>query len=204
MDDKITHAIHIDKICKKIASGNYALLKLKPLISRETLKMVYYAYIQANLNYAVTVWGNGAGIQSVLKLQKRAIRIINNLRSRESARPYFRNDRIMTVISLFIYNSILEIHKNKENMKKRKDIHKYNTRNKDKLCVPKVRLARYYKQGIPIKISMYNMLPLALTRLPLIDFQRKIKMFFQNNAFYSINEFIDCVKLPAAKKYLSM
>lgn len=199
INDKIDHVLHMDKVSKKLASGNYALLRLKPLVSKKVLTSVYYAYIHANLSYAITVWGNGAEIQRVLKLQKRSIRIMHNLRSWESARPYFQKSRIMTVISLFLYKSLLEIHKDKENMKKRKDIHKYNTRNKDKLCVPKVRLVRYYKQGIPIKISLYNMLPLILTGLPWTDFQRKLKTFFQENPFYSINEFIDCVKLPTFK-----
>lgn len=191
IDHKISHNHHIDKVCKRIARGNYAIIKLKPLICKKTLKMVYYAHVHAIINYALTVWGNGVQIQRVLKLQKKSIRIMNNLYRRESAREYFRKEGIMTVISLYIFNSLMDIHREKDLLKQRKDIHSYNTRNKDKLCVPKTRTKRYLKQGIPIKIKLYNLLPTNITCLPMKFFKKKLTDFLKDNPFYSINEYMD-------------
>lgn len=190
IDYTLSHSPHIDKICKKLASANYALLKLKPLVDTKTLLSVYYAYVHSVLNYAITTWGNGAEIKRVLICQKRSIRIINGIRRRESAKKYFVKNQIMTVISLYIYKCLLEIYNNIDKYSTKFDIHKYNTRNKDKLYLPKVRLTKVKKQGEYNKLNMYNKLPTSITKLPMPDFKIKIKLFFTNNAFYSINEFM--------------
>lgn len=134
--------------------------------------------------------GNTADIGKVLITQKRAIRIVFGLRKRTSCRKYFRNNKIMTVISLYIYNSLLEIHEEKENLTKNKDRHMYNLRNKDKLHKPKIRLTKVQKQGIYNKICMFNQLPLPIVQLHAHEFKRKIKLFFELNPFYSLNEFM--------------
>lgn len=190
IDYTLTHSPHIDKLCKKIASANYALLKLKPLIDLKTLLSVYYAYVHSVLSYAITTWGNGADIKRVLICQKRSIRIINGIRRRESAKKYFVKNQIMTVISLYIYKCILEVYNNIDKYTKKSDIHKYNTRNKDKLYLPKVRLTKVKKQGEYNKLNIFNKLPTSLTKLPMPDFKIKIKLFFTNNAFYTLNEFM--------------
>lgn len=122
-------------------------------MNKQSLLSVYYAYIQANINYATSIWGNEGDIERVLKLQKLSIRILNNLCKHQSAKIYFAKDRIMTVISLFIYNSLLEMHK--DNLQHKKDIHRYNKRNNEQLCMPKSRTKRLYKQGNSIIVNLF-------------------------------------------------
>lgn len=190
IDHTISHLGHIDKLCKKLSSANYALFKLKPLIDKKALITVYYAYVHSLINYAVTVWGNAADINRVLVCQKRSIRVINGLHKRMSAKLHFKQNKIMTVISLYIYNSLLEIHTDKNNLDRNKDTHNYNLRNNEKLRQPKTRLAKVQKQGIYNKIMMYNKLPNSVTKLNMPNFKRKLKYFFVLNPFYSLNEFM--------------
>lgn len=190
IDYTLSHTSHIEKLCKRMASANYALLKLKPLLDKKSLLSVYYAYIQSIVRYAITVWGNATDVQKVLKSQKRAIRIMFGLPKRTSVRNYFKNNQIMTVISLYIFNSLLEIHDNKINMNKNKDVHSYNLRNREKLFKYKTKLEKVKKQGIYNKISMYNQLPNNVTNLNNNDFKKVLKEFFEINPFYSVNEFM--------------
>lgn len=152
INNTLSHSEHIDKICKKMASANYALLKLKNLLNKETLTSVYYAYVHSTISYALTVWGNATEIQKVLRMQKRSIRIICGLHKRTSAREYFVRNKIMTVISLYIFKSLLQIYSQKGDFLKNCDVHNYNTRNKEKIITPKTRLAKSFKQGIHFKI----------------------------------------------------
>lgn len=188
IDHTISHAPHIKKVCKKIASANYALLKLKPLIDKKAIKSVYFAHVHSIIQYAITVWGNGADIKRVLRSQKRAIRIMLGLRKRTSVREHFKNNKIMTVISMYIYNCLLEMYDAK--LTKNKDVHTYDLRNKENLFKPSTRLVKVKKQGIYNKICMFNKLPPSIRELPANHFKRKIKLFFELNPYYSLNEFL--------------
>lgn len=189
IDNTINHKAHIDKICKKMASGNYALFKLKSLLDKKSLISMYYAYIHSIITYAITIWGNSTNINKVLKCQKRSIRIINGLKKRSPARKHFKNDKIMTVISLYIYNSLLEVHEDKE-IPRKKDTHPFNTRKKEKRVLPFSRLVKTQKQGRYSKILMYNKLPESITILNYVTLKRKLKCFFERNPFYKVSEYM--------------
>lgn len=198
IDNTISHKAHIDKICKKINSGNYALFKLKPLLDKKSLISVYYAYIHSIIRYSITIWGNATEAIRVLKCQKRSIRTINGLKKRSSARKYFKKDKIMTVVSLYIYNSLLEVHEDREIPEKQETVLPYSLRNNEKRIiknnesrvVPKTRLAKVQKQGRHLKVLLYNKLPKSLTTLKYSLFKRKLKYFFENNPFYTLKEYM--------------
>lgn len=198
IDNTISHKGHIDKICMKLASSNYALFKLKPLLDKKSLLSVYYAYIHSIIRYSITVWGNATEINRVLKCQKRSIRTINGLKKRSHAREHFKKDKIMTVISLYIYNSLLEVHEDREIPEKQdtalpytfRDNKKRTIKNNETRIVPKTRLAKVQKQGRYFKILMYNKLPKSLTTLKFNLFKQKLKIFFENNPFYTVKEYM--------------
>lgn len=179
-------------MCKRLASANYALFKLKPIVDRATLVSVYYAYCHSILSYAITVWGNATNIKRVLICQKRSIRIIHGLQRLTSVRPYFKRLKILTVVCLYIYNSLMEVHSKKHELPMKMHLHDYNTRNKERLHVPRTTLVKTYKQGLCLKLAMYNKLPLEITRLPLNKFKIILKNFFESHPFYHINEYMSC------------
>lgn len=101
----------------------------------------------------------------------------------------------MTVISLFIFNSLKEVYKNKNNLKRTRDIHTYNTGNKNKLIIPITRLKRTAKQGYCLKIKLYNELPPTISELPELEFKRKMEKFLIKNPFYKVKKYIDLMHL---------
>lgn len=86
----------------------------------------------------------------------------------------------------------MEVHLKKDDLPMKMHMHNFNTRNKEKLYVPKTRLVKTYRQGICLKLVMYNKLPLEITRLPPNQFKHKIKIFFECNPFYHIDEYMSC------------
>jgi hypothetical protein len=50
VDSKLSWKIHIEQIIHKLSAACYAMRSIKPFMSQETLKMVYYAYFHSIVN----------------------------------------------------------------------------------------------------------------------------------------------------------
>ncbi len=75
----------------------------------DDLKIIYFAYIQANISFGIQVYGatTKKNLDRILIIQKSAIRIILGLKWKESIREHFKNLGFMTVYSIYIYEVIL-------------------------------------------------------------------------------------------------
>jgi hypothetical protein len=60
------------------------------IMSPETLRMVYFAYIHSIMSYGIILGGNQPYSEKIFKIQKRVIRIITNSRMRGSCRELFK------------------------------------------------------------------------------------------------------------------
>jgi hypothetical protein len=77
-----------------------------------TLKMVYYAHIYSHIKNNIIFWGYSACATRVFILQKRALGLIYNVSSRYSCVNLSQQFGILTVPSIYIYESILFVRKN--------------------------------------------------------------------------------------------
>jgi hypothetical protein len=57
---------------------------LKPLLSLEALKMVYFSTVQSIISYGIIFWGLSAYSKIIFKAKKRIVRIIMNSDNRDS------------------------------------------------------------------------------------------------------------------------
>ena len=64
---------------------------LKPYVSPQTLKAIYYAYFHTIMSYGVIFWGLSPDSIKVLLLQKRVIRTMIGCEGRDSCRTPFMN-----------------------------------------------------------------------------------------------------------------
>ena len=78
IDEHFTWSVHIDKLCKKIASAIGVLKRIRPFITTNRAVQVYKALIQPHFDYCCSVWdGFGDTLSCKLqKLQNRAARVI--------------------------------------------------------------------------------------------------------------------------------
>ena len=69
---------HIDKLTKKVGSGIGPIKRIRHLVPRTTLHLIYQALIKPHFDYCNIVWGN-CGItllNKIQKLQNRAARVL--------------------------------------------------------------------------------------------------------------------------------
>jgi hypothetical protein len=64
---------------------------IKPIMPTETLKMVYYSYFHSLLTDGIILGGNSSFSVQIFRIQKRIIRVMNRLQTKETCRDAFRD-----------------------------------------------------------------------------------------------------------------
>ena len=68
----------------------FVIRMIQAIMSTETLRMVYFAYIHSVMSFGIFFWENQPYSEKIFKIQKRVIRIITNSRIRDSCRELFK------------------------------------------------------------------------------------------------------------------
>jgi hypothetical protein len=63
---------HFERVVDKMCSACYALRNIKPVVSQDTLKIIYFAHIPSLLSYGIIFWGNSKYGKKVFIIQKKA------------------------------------------------------------------------------------------------------------------------------------
>jgi len=102
IDDSLLWRAHIDQMMSKMNTACFVIRKIQAIMSPETLRMVYFAYIHSIMSYGTIFWGNKPYSEKIFKIQKMVIRIITNSRTRDSCRELFKKLEILPLYSIFI------------------------------------------------------------------------------------------------------
>lgn len=191
LDNKLQWGPHIDTLSKRLSSAAYAVKKIRLLTDVDTARLVYFSYFHSIMSYGILLWGSAADINTVFVLQKRAVRAIYNMGPRESLRNKFKEINIMTVPCQYLYENLMYVRKNINLFKKNSDNHDVNTRNKDKLAVPTIRLTKVSKSFKGQCVRFYNKVPSDVQSLSISKFKNLIKRKLCEKAYYKISEYLD-------------
>jgi hypothetical protein len=176
---------HIDAIVPRLSSAYFAVRAIKPFLSQESLKMLYFSFFHSIMSHGLVFWGNSCHSNTVFKLQKRIIRIMVGIGARESCREYFRKLKILTLHSQYIYSLLLFVINNRPHFKINSDIHNINTRNKLDFQYPQARLSVYQKGAHYTGIRLFHRLPGSLKQMSHDpkQFQTALKGFLYANTW---------------------
>ena len=61
---------HIDTIIPKLSSATFAIRTVKPYLSQDSLKMIYYSYFHSVMTYGIIWGGNSRYRNTIFRLQK--------------------------------------------------------------------------------------------------------------------------------------
>ena len=81
------------------------LYQCRKYLKSSTLLTLYNAFIYPYFNYCIAIWGNtfASYLQPLVKLQKRAVRIIANADWNTSTAPIFKELKILNLSKMHVY-----------------------------------------------------------------------------------------------------
>jgi hypothetical protein len=107
VDNTLSWRTHIDTIIPELSTACFAMRVVKPFLSQDLLKMVFYSYFYSIMTYALIFWGNSHYSNTVFRLQNRIIRIIVGIRGRDSCREHVKKLKLLPLQSQYILPLLL-------------------------------------------------------------------------------------------------
>jgi hypothetical protein len=141
--NKLNWTNHVEYILPKLCSAIFVIRSLSYFMSSEILRMVYFSYFHSIIKYVIIFRGSSSDISRVFKLQKKVIRIISGVGSRESCRGLFRKLDILPLSCEYILSLMLFAIDNQNNFRSGLEVHGLNTRSKNQLYFPNSNLSFY-------------------------------------------------------------
>ncbi len=136
LNENLTWNDHINKISNKISKNIGILNNMKHFLPEKAKVHIYNSLIGSHLNFGVILWGSKYG--RILKLQKKAVRIIQLKKYNSHTEPIFKElkllriDHIMKLQELKFYfkfrNEMLPVYLQSLPLTHIIDIHHYPTR----------------------------------------------------------------------------
>uniref|UniRef100_A0A1B6H7R3 Reverse transcriptase domain-containing protein n=1 Tax=Homalodisca liturata TaxID=320908 RepID=A0A1B6H7R3_9HEMI len=189
IDSNFKWKAHLNDLLSKLRSISFIFLHLRENVSFDVLKSVYHGYVESILSYGIVLWGLAPGIKTVFRLQKRIIRIMTNSHFRAPCKSLFRNKKILTLTSLYIYELLVYIHLSKDQLiEDLRFQHNYNTRNNANFRIPLHRSTFYEKSPLYSGLILYNNLPLTFKSMTIGKFKNELKTVLIDKAIYEIDE----------------
>ncbi|KAI5727372.1 hypothetical protein M8J77_001471 [Diaphorina citri] len=140
MDAGLCWKLHIQALSSKLFSAVFALKSVRKNVDFRAGLSSYFAYFHSIMSYGILFWGFAAGTKDILLLQKRAVRAVFGLSRTTSCRPYFKDHNIPTFYAQLVLESVLAVRGLAEDLTKHSDVHNHDTRHKNKILNPLIRL----------------------------------------------------------------
>ncbi|KAI5635039.1 reverse transcriptase (RNA-dependent DNA polymerase) domain-containing protein [Phthorimaea operculella] len=203
LDSHLNWKSHIEALCSRLSGAAYALRKLRPLVSSTVMRQVYFAHFHSLMSYGVLLWGASSDSERVFVLQKRALRILTGIDPKESCRTLFAKHGIMTLHSLYLFETIKYIRQNLQNFSRRTGGGR-NLRSVGKLCTVRRRTELATKNPRVIGPTYYEKLPTDIKNEQNDEtFYRRLKNFLLENEYYSVAYGNPCLDQMYKSRFLS-
>jgi hypothetical protein len=145
LDGRLAWNEHLAQTSKRLSRVCYLFLKLRRLVPEPYLVTAYHALFHCHIGYGILLWGHSAGVEDILKLQKKAVRIITSSDRLAHCKPLFARLQILTVYGHYILACLLHVKNHQQDFQTGAMIHNHNTRQKNLLNIPRVRLTKTQK-----------------------------------------------------------
>ncbi len=112
LDEFLNFNAHTNILCNKLSKSLYCINRAKNFLNIKNLKILYYALIHSHLNYCSIILNSTTqqNKNRILKLQKKAIRIVTKSKFNDHTQPLFNEHRILTYDKIVYLNSAMFMH----------------------------------------------------------------------------------------------
>ena len=195
IDSKLSWNLHGEALATRLCRAVFLLRRVSCTVDCDALRMTYFAVFHSLISYCVMIWGHSAMCGRIFALQRRAVRIVAGIGFREDCKHAFVSLGILTLPSLYIYRCLQYIKKNITQYNTNNSIHDHNTRGKDDLRAEKQRINKGRCSTNYWAVRFHNCLPENVRQMPGGIFEKRVKKFLLDNAFYCFNDYIQKARL---------
>jgi hypothetical protein len=165
LDTDLSWKFHLSHLSKKLSKSVGILSRARRFLNKTTLTQLYYSFLYPYLTYCNIIWGNASQtlLWPIFRAQKRAIRIINNIKRRDSTKSTFHSLGILRLPDIYTSSVLLFVYKYKNDLlpptfknfySTNSEVHQHATRHANQLRMPiaKSKLASNFvkKTGVSI------------------------------------------------------
>ena len=179
LDKNLKFNCHIKLVCSKISKSIGILYSLRQYLSKPALISLYYSLIYPYLIYCNLSWGNTyqSHLNPLLILQKKAIRIINNVPFSAHTNDLFFSNGILKLADINKFQQSVFMYKsNRTNFSRN---HSYNTRTRNTLNPIFCRTSIFQHSLSFSAPNVWNEIPNRIKFLPsLSSFKYHLKQHF--------------------------
>jgi len=193
VDNTLSWKPHIDHLINKLSTVCSVIRSVKLYVNTNATVVNYHSLFHAIMTYGIIFWGNSSHSIQVLRMQKKAIRIIIGCGNRESCTNLLKELNILPLMSQYIVSLLAFVSNNRERCFENSEIHNINTRHTFNLHLPRAHLNIYQKGVYYSGIKIFNSLPWDIKRHTdnPRTFKKVVKKCLYTNSFYSLNEYYD-------------
>ena len=146
--------------------------------------------IFSHVNYCNLIWGSACKntLEPLFRLQKKAVRLVNNSYFLEHTAPIFNSLKILTLYQVFDNNCLIFIYKCIKDKKfpnfnreiiRNNDVHEHNTINNEHYRLPKGRLKIFRDAFLVHGLTLWNSLNTSIMNCNnLNNFKTNIKRIY--------------------------
>ena len=107
IDEKLNWKSHIKHVQSKVSRSIAVINKAKRILDKKSLHTLYCSLVLPYFQYCIEVWGNNykTSLNAITCLQKRAIRIINNVGYLEHTNSLFLQSKLLKFADIVQYQT---------------------------------------------------------------------------------------------------
>ena len=115
LDERLTFQYQANTLLKKLSSACYALRLSKKYLEKGELLLLFNAFFKSHINYSIPYLSacSASTINDIQKVEKKAIRIVENKSYREHSAPLFKQNKILPInesMTLYIATFMFKVH----------------------------------------------------------------------------------------------
>jgi hypothetical protein len=188
LDQNLSWDKHVNHVVCKMSSGLYALRHMSRVCNIDTLKSIYFSLINSYMAYGIVIYGatSKKNLNRILLQQKKALRIIFNLKQRQAVKEYFSKLGILTVYALYIFECILYV---KTNEVKTTIINRHHNTRLNRYVEP--HNLKFFEKKASFMGSkfLFSLPKYILNETCFKTFKNKLKNYLLNSPLYSFEDF---------------
>jgi hypothetical protein len=112
LDENLTFDHYTKHLCSKLNKSLYCINRAKNFLSTKALTTLYYSLIHSHLSYCTPILScaSNSNIQSIFKIQKKAIRTVTRNTFLAHTNPLFSDNKILPLPKLITYSELKLMH----------------------------------------------------------------------------------------------